>query len=82
MHKFMNTLGQNNKQNNSKNTRGLHFSSSKANIGRLLVYLALTFENKVMTVYSNIMAHMPSAYGLGKNTIFNKVQFSSVQTVI
>ena len=27
--------------------------------------------------YSNIMAHMPSAYGLGKNTIFNKVQFSS-----
>ena len=30
--------------------------------------------------YSNIMAHMPSAYGLGKNIIFNKVQFSSVQT--
>ena len=25
------------------------------------------------------IAHMPSAYGLGKNTIFNKVQFSSVQ---
>ena len=28
--------------------------------------------------YSTIMAHMPSAYGLGKKTIFNKVQFSSV----
>ena len=39
----------------------------------------LTVEMSLQIFYSNIMAHMPSAYGLGKNTIFNKVQFSSVQ---
>ena len=39
----------------------------------------LTVKMSLQMFYSNIMAHMPSAYGLGKNTIFNKVQFSSVQ---
>ena len=39
----------------------------------------LTVKMSLQTFYSNIMAHMPSAYGLGKNIIFNKVQFSSVQ---
>ena len=39
----------------------------------------LTVNMSLQMFYSNIMAHMPSAYGLGKNTIFNKVQFSSVQ---
>ena len=39
----------------------------------------LTVKMPLQMFYSNIMAHMPSAYGLGKNTIFNKVQFSSVQ---
>ena len=38
-----------------------------------------TVKMSLQMFYSNIMAHMPSAYGLGKNTIFNKVQFSSVQ---
>ena len=39
----------------------------------------LTVKMSLQMFYSNIMAHMPSAYGLGKNIIFNKVQFSSVQ---
>ena len=39
----------------------------------------LTDKMSLQMFYSNIMAHMPSAYGLGKNIIFNKVQFSSVQ---
>ena len=39
----------------------------------------LTVKMSLHMFYSNIMAHMPSAYGLGKNIIFNKVQFSSVQ---
>ena len=38
----------------------------------------LTVKMSLQMFYSEIMAHMPSAYGLGKNTIFNKVQFSSV----
>ena len=45
----------------------------------------LTVKMSLQMFYSNIMAHMPSAYGLGKNIIFNKVQFSSVpkcQTVL
>ena len=39
----------------------------------------LNVKMSLQMFYSNIMAHMPSAYGLGKNIIFNKVQFSSVQ---
>ena len=39
----------------------------------------LTVKMSLQMFYSNIMAHMPSAYGLGKNIIFNKVQFSLVQ---
>ena len=42
----------------------------------------LTVKMSLQMFYSNIMAHMPSAYGLGKNIIFNKVQFSSVQLTI
>ena len=38
-----------------------------------------TVKMSLQMFYSNIMAHMPSAYGLGKKTKFNKVQFSSVQ---
>ena len=41
----------------------------------------LTVKMSLQMFYSNIMAHMPSAYGLGKNIIFNKVQFSSVQFI-
>ena len=37
----------------------------------------LTVKMSLQMFNSNIMAHMPSAYGLGKNTLFNKVQFSS-----
>ena len=40
----------------------------------------LTVKMSLQMFYSIIMAHMPSAYGVGKNIIFNKVQFSSVQT--
>ena len=32
-------------------------------------------------LFSYIVAHMPSAYGLGKSYSFNKVQFSSVQFI-
>ena len=39
----------------------------------------LTVKMSLQMFYSNVMAHMPSAYGLGKNIIFNKVQFSSFQ---
>ena len=42
----------------------------------------LTVKMSLQMFYSNIMAHMPSAYGLGKNIIFNKVQFSSVQFIV
>ena len=38
----------------------------------------LTVKMSLQMFYRNIMGHMPSAHGLGKNTIFNKVQFSSV----
>ena len=37
----------------------------------------LIVNMSLQMLYSIIMAHMPSAYGLGKNSIFNKVQFSS-----
>ena len=42
----------------------------------------LTVKMSLQMFYSNIMAHMPSVYGLGKNIIFNKVQFSSVQIIV
>ena len=37
------------------------------------------FSAAVRIVTTNIMAHMPSAYVLSKKTIFNKVQYSSVE---
>ena len=59
-------------------------SSQKASIASYKNLLhapmfTLTVKMSLQMFYSNIMAHMPSAYGLGKNTLFDKVQFSSVQ---
>ena len=49
---------------------------------RWLVHIMVPYiadRSKSTKKLSNLLSHMPSAYGLGKNIIFNKVQFSSVQ---
>ena len=49
-------------------------NTSHKNLLHALMFM-LIVNMSLQMFYSNIMAHMPSAYGMGKKTIFNKVQF-------